>query len=146
MSKIIDFPRNVDLEVAAEPQLQVPIVGISEYPHFAERDFNKAFKRFFVSVDAITPDTREEAKQAEIDRMRYSKRFSHFTTAKDDLLVSFEEIEAFVLLVTGYPRYWYAAWHYDQTVTDLMAEGRNDQEAQEMINEAYAEAISVSLP
>ncbi len=54
-------------------------------------------------------------------------------------MITFEEVQAFVLLVTGHPRQWYAAWQYDSIIENVMTSADVDvREAQEAINDAYA--------
>jgi hypothetical protein len=120
--------------------LRIPTAGISYYPSYAARDFAQAQQRFHYASGLEKAKTREDRHQAAKDREVYGD-LVHLDLSDPELVLEVDQIDAFVLRVTGHPRAWLAAWSYREYVRCIVSSG--DVNAQEYVDQAYAAAISV---
>lgn len=127
-------------DCSASKALTIPMAGISYYPDFAARDFAFAQQRFHYASGLERAKTREALHQADKDRKAYGE-LVHLDLADPDLVLDVDQVDAFVLAVTGHPISWLAAWSYREYVRCIVIAG--DENSQEYVDQAYAAAISV---
>ncbi|TLX16646.1 hypothetical protein [Rhizobium sp. MHM7A] len=120
--------------------LNIPTAGISYYPSYAAGDFALAQQRFHYASGLEKAKTREDRRQAAKDREAYGG-LVHLDLSDPELVLEIDQIDAFVLRVTGHPHAWLAAWSYREYVRCIVTSG--DLNAQEYVDQAYAAAISV---
>jgi len=127
-------------ESADSKILTIPMAGISYYPSYAAADFEMAQQRFYFASGLEKAKTREDRRQAANDRQSFGA-LVHLDLADPELVLEIDQIDTFVLRVTGHPHAWLAAWHYKEYVRCIVSSG--DPDAQEYVDHAYAAAISV---
>ena len=128
-------------EINAAPMtLRIPVAGISYFPSFAAKDFAFAQQRFFYASGLERAGEREDLHQAAKDRDRFGD-LVRVDLSNPDLILDSDQIDTFVLHVTGHPHAWLAAWTYREYVRCIVHSG--DENAQEYVDQAYAAAISI---
>lgn len=138
LAKVISISKQAPVSGAENKTFEPKMLGVARVPQFAAQDFVKAAERFFLA-SSIEEATSEEYLLALKDRAHYRELL-----AIDADILSQDDLDAFILLVTGYPRHWLASWTYMERVKELMASNdRSDAEKQEALDACYVEAISV---
>jgi hypothetical protein len=127
-------------ESSTQKPLSIPMAGISYYPAFAAKDFTLAQQRFHFASGLERAKTSEDRRQAAKDREFYGD-LVHLDLADPNLVLEIDQVDAFVLRVTGHPHAWLAAWSYREYVRCIMYCG--DENSQEYVDQAYAAAISI---
>ena len=126
--------------VAGPVTLRIPTAGISYFPSYAAVDFAFAQQRFHYASGLERAGAREDLHQAAKDRDTYGD-LVRVDLSDPDLVLDTDQIDTFVLRVTGHPHAWLAAWSYREYVRCIVHSG--DENAQEYVDQAYAAAISV---
>jgi hypothetical protein len=127
-------------ESSTTKTLNIPTAGISYYPSFAADDFELAQQRFNFASGLEKAKTREDRHQSSKDREAYGD-LVRLDLSDPELVLEIDQIDTFVLRVTGHPQTWLAAWSYREYVRCIVCSG--DEDAQEYVDQAYAAAISI---